>query len=222
MGSEKDINANYLEAEFDWLAKALVDIPTAARSRGSATAATTSCRRSASRRRRTTRPRCRRCSTRSAGVRRRSAAARRGAQGFKQRIAMGFKFVEDAIETNHLDIPPQLQRSFDALGTGKGDPFPFLSWLLDNNQPGANGAAVILKAISQRRVFTARVLGRNYIDPTDAEGLVKRLAPEGYSTWSPDDARLLFTVKTMPEHAIDAMLEKIDAAPGVKATTSAR
>jgi hypothetical protein len=64
-------------------------------------------------------------------------------------------------------------------------------------------------------VFTAKVLGRNFIDPTDAEGLVKRLAPEGYATWSPDDARLLFTVKTMPEHAIDAMLEKIDAAPGV-------
>lgn len=216
MGSSQDINANYLEAEFDWLAKALVDIPTAKAIswigdsehnilpglRDQAKAHN------------------------KAAMDALLAAERKeygdgggpldeALKGFRQRIAMGFKYLEDAIDSSHLDIPPSLQSSFDSLGTGKeGDPFPFLSWLLDTNGPGANGAAVILKAISQRRVFTAKVLGRNFIDPTDAEGLVKRLAPEGYATWSPDDARLLFTVKTMPEHAIDAMLEKIDAAPG--------
>jgi hypothetical protein len=220
MGSEKDINANYLEAEFDWLAKALVDIPTA---RAIAWIGDSS---------HNILPPLReqaKAHNKAAIAAMLEKEKERFEKGeidampldealkhFRQQIAMGFKFVEDALESSHLDIPPQLQKSYDALGGGKGDPFPFLSWLLDNNQPGANGAAVILKAISQRRVFEAKVLGRNFIDPTDAEGLVKRLAPEGYTTWSPDDARLLFTVKTMPEHAIDAMMEKIDAAPGIK------
>jgi hypothetical protein len=159
MGSDKDINANYLEAEFDWLAKALVDIPTAraiawikrqqpqpasaapragegAQQGEDAAAASTTER-----------------EDRTAMVADRS---RTTLKGFGRNIAMGFKFVEDAIQTSHMDIPPQLQSSFDALGGGRGDPFPFLSWLLDNNQPGANGAAVILKAISQRRVFEAQ------------------------------------------------------------------
>jgi hypothetical protein len=214
MGSEKDINANYLEAEFDWLAKALVDIPTA---RAISWIGDSS---------HNILPPLReqaKAHNKAAmdALLEKEGAVREGKiddmpltealKAFRQRIAMGFKFIEDAIETSHLDIPPQLQRSFDALGTGRGDPFPFLAWLLDNNQPGANGAAVVLKAISQRRVFTAGCSAATTSTRPTPKALVKRLAPEGYSTWSPDDARLLFTVKTMPEHAIDAMLEKIDA-----------
>jgi N12 class adenine-specific DNA methylase len=216
LGSEKDINANYLEAEFDWLAKALVDIPTAKAISwigDSSHNILPPLREQAKAHNKEAMQAVFDEERKEYGDE--GGPVTEAVKAFRQRIAMGFKFVEDAIETSHLDIPPQLQSSFNALGTGRGDPFPFLSWLLDNNQPGANGAAVILKAISQRRVFEAQTLGRNYIDPTDAEGLVKRLAPEGYTTWSPDDARLLFAVKTMPEHAIDAMLEKIDAAPGV-------
>jgi hypothetical protein len=41
------------------------------------------------------------------------------------------------------------------------------------------------------------------------DDLTKRFAPKGYTTWQPDEGKLLFTVKTIPEHVIDRMMAKI-------------
>jgi hypothetical protein len=135
---------------------------------------------------------------------------------------MGFQTARAAVQAGEIDVPRQFRAAAEGIANGKSSttepPFDFLAWILDNDQPGAMGAAMILKAVSQRRVWTKAVLGRAYIDPTNAEELVKRLAPEGYRTWQPDEGKLLFTVKTIPEHVIDKLLTKLEAPEGMDAT----
>src|SRR5206468_7812703 len=109
MGSEKDINANYLEAEFDWLAKALVDIPTA---RAISWIGDSShnilppLREQAKAHNKAAMQEVLDQERKEFGEE--GGPVTEAIKGFKQRIAMGFKYVEDAIETSHLDIPPQL------------------------------------------------------------------------------------------------------------------
>lgn len=231
MGSSLDINANLLEAEFDWLNKAFTDIPIAngiewiKRSEhnilGSLKAGATA--------------------SNKAGV----AAALAKAEdtiansrdleeiaqaselieqekSFRQRVAMGFDVVRQAIESNQLKPPARFDAAADAIVTGRSNtnepPFAFLTWLLDNGEAGAMGAAMIFKGIGQRRTWTQKTLDSAYIDPLNAEDLVKKLAPEGYRTWQPEEGKLLFTAKTLPEHAIDRMLEKLDAPAGIDPT----
>ncbi|WP_226018401.1 SNF2-related protein [Novosphingobium sp. FKTRR1] len=229
MGSTLDINANLLEAEFDWLNKALVDIPVAktiewikqsehnilGRLQSEAKASN------------------------KAGVAAVIASAQETIasklsskqdiaqaetlieqeKGFRQKIAMGFDLVKTALEDGEIEVPRQFTRAAAAIESGKGmgtePPFAFLSWMLDTDQPGAMGAAMVMKAIGQRRAWTKAVLGKGYVNPDNAEELTKRLAPEGYRTWQPDEGRLLFTVKTIPEHVIDGMMEKLEAPEGI-------
>jgi len=135
-------------------------------------------------------------------------------QKFGRNIAMGFGKIRDALDNDDIDVPARFARVADAIQIGDTSadqpPFAFLTWLLDNNQPGAMGAAMIFKATGQRRALTKQLLGRDYVNPDDAGELVKRLAPEGYRTWQPDEGKLLFTVKTLPEHVIDGMLDKLE------------
>lgn len=231
MGSTLDINANLLEAEFDWLNKAFIDIPVAqtiewikksehniledlrseakASNKGYVSAALAAAQDVIE-------------DSRSSDEERMQAGALIDQEKrFRQHIAMGFNHVRTALEDGEIDVPRQFQRAADAIQNGSatvGDPpFAFLAWMLDNDQPGAMGAAMIMKAIGQRRTWTKALLGRNYIDPQNADELVKRLAPEGYRTWQPDEGKLLFTVKTLPEHVIDAMIDKLDAPAGIDA-----
>lgn len=232
MGSSLDINANLLEAEFDWLNKAFVDIPVAQTIewiKKSEHNILADLKKQAK-------------DSNDSGVagyiaqakevledERSSDTERMKAQllidqekGFRQYIAMGFEHVRTALENGEIDVPARFRRAAEGIEGGRGSvgdpPFDFLAWMLDTEAPGAMGAAMILKAISQRRVWTKALLGRSYIDPMNADELVKRLAPEGYRTWQPDEGKLLFTVKTIPEHVIDALIEKIDSAEGVDPT----
>ena len=230
MGSTLDINANLLEAEFDWLNKALTDIPVAKtiewikRSEHNILDSL-----------KTEAKESNKAGVDAALVKAqddvansldpdevaRAAALIDEEKSFRQGIAMGFDVVRQAIESNQLKPPAQFENVADNIVTGRsnaGDPpFAFLSWILDSNEAGSMGAAMILKAIGQRRAWTQKLLGREFIDPNDAEELVKRLAPEGYRTWQPDEGKLLFTAKTLPEHAIDRMIEKLDAPDGIDA-----
>lgn len=232
MGSSLDINANLLEAEFDWLNKAFVDIPVARTIewiKQSEHNILGDLRKQAK-------------DNNAAGVEAKLEKAREtiadpqatdddvlSAQilidqekGFRQRIAMGFDHVRQALRDGEIDVPARFEAVANSIEQGKGStgdpPFAFLAWMLDNDQPGAMGAAMVLKAIGQRRAWTSQLLGKDYIDSTNADDLVKRLAPEGYRTWQPDEGKLLFTVKTLPEHVLDAMIAKLDAPEGVDPT----
>ena len=231
MGSSLDINANLLEAEFDWLNKAFIDIPVAQTIEWI----------KKSEHNILDRLKKQAKDSNDEGVQRELNKARElleqnesgpeveeamalieREKGFRQSIAMGFEYVRTALENDEIDVPPRFRKAADAIEGGKGStsepPFAFLSWLLDSNEPGAMGAAMIMKAISQRRVWTKNLLGRDYIDPQNADELVKRLAPEGYRTWQPDEGKLLFTVKTLPEHVIDGMIEKLETMDGIDQT----
>lgn len=229
MGSSLDINANLLEAEFDWLAKALTDIPVANTIdwiKRSVHNILPNLRAQAK-------------ADNKALVDAKIAAAKavmddpassvaqlasantliKTEQGFRQSVAMGFQTVKQAIRQGNLVPPREYAATASAMANDADDPqvFQFLSWILDNDAEGAMGAAQVLKAVAQRRAWTKALLGKKYVDPNDAEELVRRLAPEGYATWQPDDGKLLFTVKTIPEHVIDGMIDKITAVPGIDA-----
>lgn len=226
MGSTLDINANLLEAEFDWLNKALMDIPIAksiewikkskhnilndlkrqARERNKAgidAALAEAKNRLAD-------------GDGTEAENMRDALLIESWTGANRRIAMGFSGLAKIIEDGDLRIPPYLQAAADSLAGSKASsepPFALLNWILDNNHPGSMEAAMVYKGIGLRNQIMRSVLGRNYADPMDVKGLLKTFAPEGYTTWQPDEGKLLFTVKTLPEHVIDGMLEKITAAP---------
>lgn len=210
MGSTLDINANLLEAEFDWLHKALTDI---------ATADTLAW-----------------IQDSGHNVRGRIIAAARAHNdkgvkalldaegddgplhdtmaGFKQRIGMGLAGVRKAIEDGSLDVSDEYLRTADALVAETADDglFPFLAWILDGDKPGAMGAATVFKAISARKAFVKDLMGRDYADTRNVGDLVKRgMAPEGFVAWQPDKGNLLYTAKTLPEHVIDRMLDRIAA-----------
>lgn len=229
MGSTLDINANLLEAEFDWLNKAFVDIPVAETIewiKKSEHNILEDLKAEAK-------------SGNQSGVDAKLAEAEDvlddsqssddekmqaqslidQARDFRKSIAIGFGHIRAAIDDGSLDdMPAKFRKAAEAIQTGDtaGDPpFALLSWMLDTDQPGAMGAAMILKAIGQRRAWTKNLLGRDYVEPDNAEELVKRLAPDGYRTWQPDEGKLLFTVKTLPEHVIDGMLDKLDAPEGI-------
>lgn len=219
MGSTLDINANLLEAEFDWLHKAFTDIETAKtinwiknskhNIRSSVIAAA----------REHNNGLVQKALERDQEENgfidkqgRQSSPLTEEWRRFKQRIAMGLDRVRKAIDNGELFVPEEFEL---AAGNLTGDfandtsIFPFLAWIMDNDEAGAEGAALAFKAISQRKAWVKDLLGDRYADPNDVASLVKRFAPEGYVAWQPDEGKLLYTAKTLPEHVIDAMLDRI-------------
>lgn len=236
MGSTMDINANLLEAEFDWLNKAFMDIPVAKSIEWIKNSPHNILRSLKDEARRQNRAAMDKVIEDAEEVLSdpqstmeelgRAENLVRAWKGANQRIGMGFAGLKSVLQSGVLNIPRSLQRAADSVvnGPGSGEPpFALLNWILDNNLDGSIEAATIYKGIGLRRSIMQTVLGRNYIDPSNAEELTKRLAPEGYTTWQPDEGKLLFTVKTLPEHVIDGMLQKINglAPEGVDASAFA-
>ena len=221
MGSSLDINANLLEAEFEWLQKALTDIAVAGsiewikqsdyNVRDSVTAKARDHNKKLVD---TILANDIRDNGFTNGTGRQTSPISEEWMKFKQRIAFGLSQVRDALATGNVtDIPSEFQATAEALQyeeDGEASIFPFLSWLIDNEKPGSAGAAMTFKAISQRKNWMRTRLGKQYADPMNIEDLVIRgFAGEGHKTWQPDDGRLLFTAKTIPEHANDRMLDRI-------------
>lgn len=214
MGSTLDINANLLEAEFDWLHKAFMGIETVK--------TIDWIKRSEHNIRRDV----------IASARAHNDRLIQGMlddegdggplhdiwKGFRQQIAIGLGKVKKAIEDGDLYVPEEFEDAADNLtGDAANDAsiFPFMAWIMDHGDAGAMGAAMVFKGISQRREWVKRVLGSRYADPTNVGELVKRFAPEGYVAWQPDSpdgrgkALRLYVAKTIPEAAIDRMVEKV-------------
>lgn len=228
MGSNLDINANLLEAEFDWLHKAFTDIPVAQAIEWIKTSEHNI------------------LDSLKTEARERNAAGLSEALGkaedvvadpqstqeefaeasaildlYKEsgrNIAMGFKGLSDLIADDQIELPRSLEAAASRIVSGQRDgeaPFALLNWILDNKAEGTMYAAMIYKGIGQRNGLMRGLLGKAFIDPQSAQDLANRLAPEGYTTWQPDEGKLLFTAKTLPEHAMDSMLEQLDAPAGV-------
>ncbi len=231
MGSSLDINANLLEAEFDWMQKALVDIATAkaiawikesdhniredlrakakASNKGKVQALIAA-------------------DTTKVGAKTvRGPIAKQDAK-FRSAMGLGFKRIADELRAGNVtNIPPHFRAAAADIesGTKGGDPpFAFLAWIADNNKPGVDGALIVLKAIGQRRAWERKLLGDEYIDAEDMEGLIKAFGAEGYAAWQPIPGRHMFTAKTISEHTLDMFVNKLaDAAmPGVNHDELAR
>lgn len=225
-GSQRDINANLLEAEFDWLYKALTDIASAKTIRW-IDESPLNVRDAVTQRAR---------QHNQAGVDAALAAdlqangfTKNGRQtsplleqwnGYRQRIAIGLGGLRKLIQDGTLRVPPRFQAAAQALTTqaaGNGEElFPLLAHILDNNLPGAMQAATVFKAISDRKLWIKGLLGRQWADTSDMVKLIKLgLAPEGYEAWQPEapDAKgrglRLYTTKAITEHALDKVLDRI-------------
>lgn len=221
MGSTLDINANLLEAEFEWMQKALTDIAVArtiewfkdsdynVRDQVIANAKANNDRLMKQ--------------LLDTDMERNGYIAPSGREtsplneqwmGFKQRIAIGLGKVREALESGAVgEIPDEFQKiagDLVAQADSERSIFPFLAWMLDNNKPGSMGAAMAFKAIGQRKSWVKAMLGERYADPMQLDNLVKRgFAPEGHTTWQPDEGKLLFTAKTIPEHVVDRMISRL-------------
>ncbi len=218
-GSTLDINANLLEAEFDWMHKAFVGLATvdaidwvknselnirrdvidAARASNAALVQDLVDQ-----------------EIQTLGF---NGPIQRTLAGFRQTIAIGLSNVRRALEGGDLVPPPQFEQAADdIIEQREGDDgaiFNFMAWILENNEAGSMGAAMVFKGISHRREWTREKLGKKYADTSNVGDLVARFAPEGYTAWQPDDpdakgrAMRLFVAKTVPEHAIDEFVRRI-------------
>lgn len=226
MGSELAINANLLEAEFDWLQKALTDIETAKTIKwikGSEHNIREDVLRQVREHNRAN------LAVAISADMQRNGFSKNGrmtspmnemAIDFKRRIAMGFAKIRDEIENGNLVPPAVHQDAADAIQNQDIDAetklFPFLAWVLDNDKPGAMGAAMAFKAMNARKLFMQQALGANYMNPMDLTTATRKFAPEGYKTWQPDEGKLLYTAKTLPEHVVDGFMDRLaqeDAGP---------
>ncbi|KKL62709.1 hypothetical protein LCGC14_2182490, partial [marine sediment metagenome] len=224
MGSTLDINANLLEAEFEWLQRALTYVAVADsiewfqqsdyNVRDSVTAKARDHNKQLTDK---ILARDLRDNGYVTGTGRETSPLNEEWMRFKQRIYLGLKGVREALQTGEVtNIPQEFQRAADSLEYeehGEAEIFPFLSWLVDNDKPGAMGAAQAFKAISGRKSWVRAHLGKQYADPMKIDDLVKRgFAPDDgftYKTYQPKEGKLLFMAQTIPEHAIERMLNRI-------------
>ena len=225
-GSSRAINANMLEAEFDWLFKAMVDIKTAKlltwvkeHYKENLDAARDTAKAGNAAGMRAVLDRDMAEHGIEVGMDANSVPIRSSPKleiwkGFRRDIAIGLSKVRAAVDDLGT-VPKHLQ---PALARLTGDPeeeasiFNLLSWMIDNEKPGAMGAMMVLKATGRRRAWVKDQLGKKYVYPDDIKGLVaKGLAPVGHVAWQPDEGRVLFTAKSIPEHVIDGLLKRIAA-----------
>lgn len=226
-GSSLDINANYLEAEFEFLHRAMVDLKTV-EALG----------------------KIRREYDRKADVKDLARQANDAAlkalilaeqegnplapsatderlQAFRKGIAMGFSRARDALrKAGHggLNIPDRYRSALSALlaprqdvedgqaAPVRGDVLGLLKHLLDKGLPGADGAAQVFKAIQGRQRFVEQTLGENFKTWRD-------VVPAGYALWQPEKGNVFFTGRSIGEKAMDRLMDlaSSEVIPGVDA-----
>lgn len=229
MGSTMDINANLLEAEFDWLHKAYMDIKAADTLQWikdstlnvrSETIANARDHNNAQVQQRLDIDKATNGFMRGATL---TSPMNEEWIDFKRRIAIGLKRIKDEIEGGGVtNVPTVYERTMQSLtednANDDGSLFHFLSWMIDNQKPGWEGAAMVFKAISSRRAWTQNLLGSRFANTRDMNNLIKLgLAPEGHVAWQPNapdangKALILFTSKTVSEHAVERVTNALVA-----------
>lgn len=142
-------------------------------------------------------------------------------KAYRQKIAVGFKNLRGLAEQGNLwegengeyaDVVSQFagESTPDVDDETGGRLFYYLSDLLGNNTDGSAAAGMILKAVSHRKIFVRELLGKNYKTWENS-------IPEGYVAWQPREGNLFFCADTVPAHMADQLYEQIISEMGIKA-----
>lgn len=106
---------------------------------------------------------------------------------YAKQIAMGLSKVRRAME-----IPKHGIITFSQLS----------AWAEDEESPANVGARQALKGISERRKYVKDLLGRDFKTWDD-------LIPEGYTTWQPEQGNVLFLAESIPQQLARQLHEAI-------------
>ena len=215
-GSEKAFNTNYLEAEFDWLHKAFVDISVAnliAKIKASVHNVRDSVVAAAKDHNNAAIAKLIASDMAANGYMiggRQTSPMNEQWISYKQGIAMGLENIATQINSGILNVPARYQAAANSIAdtetSSESSIFPFLAWIMDEKRPGSMGAAMVFKATNARKAWAKETLGENYANPLDIDGLISMgLAPEGHRSWQPEAGKILFTASTLNEK----MVEKI-------------
>ena len=194
---DKDINTNYLEAEFEFMSQALYDIETAKnidRFRASKYNIKDSLKEQARQHNDQMLDRVTiEGQYNDAGD---PATLRDLLKPFNQKMGWGFSILEE------------LGYAFpkDQLGT-----FETLADIAESETAEARAqmaARMILKAVSDRKAFIKQNLGKNYKEWSD-------IIPEGYTTWQPREGRMFYNAFSVPQRIINEVMNKAGEDAGI-------
>lgn len=230
-GSEKDINANYFQAEADWMFKAHQDI---------ATATFLNYLRHSKYNRKKAMVRQAKAHNNSK-LQAKLAADEHLAKDYAKKgrnIAIAVGYLRQAIKKMDPDqvklwIDDRHHRTLDNFMAGAGAKaaldtsetakvFGLFRELADSRVPiVSEKAGIVIGATFKRRQFITRALGNDYINPQKTKELVKRFGgDEDMSIWQPDSydgkkrAIHIFTGKTVTEHVLDRAMDNLQKVVG--------
>lgn len=141
-------------------------------------------------------------------------------KAFRKRIAIGFSGLKGMAENGNLwagengeyaDVVADLagaEPEFDADSSGRL--FYYLSDLMAQDEDGAPNAGMILKAVSNRREYVKAVLGKNYRTWENS-------IPEGYVGWQPREGNIFFAADTIPAHMAEQLFDQVVTDLNIKA-----
>lgn len=231
MGSTLDINANLLEAEFEWMQKALSGITEAKtidwlkKSKHNVRdAVLAKAKAENDKNLKNLLDMDMKENGYTTGSGRQTSPINEIFMEFRKSIAIGMQKISGAVG-NMQDIPAEFEKIANSLEAGladnEGKLFPFLSWIMDNDQPGAMGAGMVFKAITGRKEIVRQMLGERYMDPSDVTSAVKKFAPDGYTIWQPEPGKHMFVSKTISEHVVDKFMQHLEQGQDIPAEMAA-
>lgn len=224
-GSEKDINANYAQAEAEWMFKALNDVATMRFLnwlKGS------------------------KYDKKPEMVRRAKADNRKALEGvlvghklaryrqLSQAIAQSMdglrEAIADAPQSVQENIPSQLNRQAQRIVSGEGGRvdegagiFGVVAWFANESSDTRlqNAARRVLSSVSKRKIWIrTEAIPDKYIEPMSTQALLRAYGGESDVVWQPDafdgktKAIHIFTGKGLPDHIAERMHETMDKAWG--------
>ena len=225
-GSELDINANYFQAEADWMLKAYNDIETRKflnwfeKHSGFDMSAEL-------KRRAREENRENLFGILEDPVRGKNGQHKTTWKRLNRDIAIAMKMLRSNVLKSgiHLDkIGGGLDAAMDAFLGGKGSVsvmddegdakfFALVSWLAENGPPEVQISAYrVFKTINARSAFQKMLLGDAYIDVTDKRVLAKRYVRETHRAWQPDsyDGKTrklhIFSAKTVSQRVLETVM----------------
>ena len=212
MGSKRAINLNLLEAEFEWMTRAMVDVTVADTLAFIKDSEHNTREELLSAARQSNRNLIEEMVDNDPG------AEKQWTQ-FRQRLAFGFQGLADALE--NMTVPEQFQEAADSIISGVEHPdvniFPLLTWMVEtgvgDNRGGSGSAALVFNTINHRRAWTKVMLGDEYANTRDIRSLIERFGdPVNTMAFQPDsDNMIIYTASTIPEHAMNRFIDRVVA-----------
>src|ERR1041384_2627940 len=131
---------------------------------------------------------------------------------FKQKIGRGFAELRGLADSGEIWTGDNNEwesavrrltghRNFDEDLSERNSLFKYIAALAANEEATGNlQARIILKAISNRRAFVRKTLGKDFKEWHD-------LVPEGTALWQPREGNIFFNAYTLPEKLANAAIE---------------